>query len=235
MMSQAKVYLIPLPLHEEGLEAIPHYILDAVKACTVFFVENERTARRFLKKIWRELPVDDRRWYAIHKVEDQVISQFKQELSKGAVVGILSEAGCPGIADPGQLLVAEAQRMQIPVHPLVGPSSLLLALMGSGLNGQRFQFHGYLPIDTAARQKAIQEMENYSRRQQCTQLFIETPYRNQQMLEALLRNLQPGTRLCLAVNLTGPDEWIRTQTVAEWKKHLPEFHKQPAIFLFLAT
>jgi 16S rRNA (cytidine1402-2'-O)-methyltransferase len=107
--------------------------------------------------------------------------------------------------------------------------------MGSGLNGQRFQFHGYLPIDTAARQKAIQEMENYSRRQQCTQLFIETPYRNHQMLEALLRNLDPGTRLCLAVNLTGPDEWIRTQTVAEWKKQLPEFHKQPAIFLFLAT
>ena len=231
----SKLYLIPVTLHDDALQTIPAYIQDAVKECTVFFVENERTARRFLKKIWRELPVDDRRWYTIHKAEEEVLSRFRQELSAGQVIGILSEAGCPGVADPGQLLIGEAQRMGALVHPLVGPSSILLAIMGSGLNGQRFQFHGYLPIDTAQRQKSIQELEAYSKRYACTQLFIETPYRNNQMMESLLRTLHPATLLCVAAELTGPDEWIRTKKVADWKKELPELHKRPAIFLLLAS
>src|SRR5690606_5622287 len=136
-MQPGKLYLIPVVIHEDALQTIPAYIVDAVKECTVFFVENERTARRFLKKLWRELPVDERRWYTIHKAEDDVRNSFRKELASGQVIGLLSEAGCPGVADPGQLLIGEAQQMNALVQPLVGPSSILLALMGSGLNGQR--------------------------------------------------------------------------------------------------
>lgn len=233
-MQVAKLYLIPVTLHDEAMHSIPAYVQDAVKECSVFFVENERSARRFLKKLWRELPIDERRWYAIHKAEEEVLASFRKELAAGNSIGILSEAGCPGVADPGQILIGEAQRMKATVCPLVGPSSILLALMGSGLNGQRFQFHGYLPIDSGQRQKAIQELESYSKRFQCTQIFIETPYRNNQMLESLLKSLSPSTRVCVAADLTGPAEWIQTQTVAEWKKQLPNLHKRPAIFLLLA-
>lgn len=229
----SKLYLIPVTLHEEALQTIPAYIQDAVKECSVFFVENERSARRFLKKIWRELPIDERRWYVIHKAEEEVLAQFRKELSSGQTIALLSEAGCPGVADPGQLLIGEAQRMNATIQPLVGPSSILLAIMGSGLNGQRFQFHGYLPIDTAQRQKAIQELEAYSKRYACTQLFIETPYRNNQMLDSLVKTLSPATQLCVAADLTGPGEWIRTKKVADWKKELPDLHKRPAIFLLL--
>ncbi|MCR6721953.1 MAG: SAM-dependent methyltransferase [Chitinophagaceae bacterium] len=234
-MKPGKLYLIPVVIQEEALQTIPAYIVDAVKECTVFFVENERTARRFLKKLWRELPVDERRWYTIHKAEDDVRNSFRKELASGQVIGLLSEAGCPGVADPGQLLIGEAQQMNALVQPLVGPSSILLALMGSGLNGQRFQFHGYLPIDTGQRQKAIQELEAYSRRYTCTQLFIETPYRNNQMLESLLKTLSPSTYVCVACDLTGPQEFIKTRKVADWKKELPDLHKKPTIFLLLAN
>lgn len=232
-MQIGQVYLIPVTLHEDGMQAIPAYVEDAVKQCGVFFVENERSARRFLKKLWKELPIDERSWYSIHKVEEEVLGKFRKELAAGQTIGILSEAGCPGIADPGQLLIAEAQRMKAVIHPLVGPSSLLLAIMASGLNGQRFQFHGYLPIDSSERQRTLQELESYSQRNNCTQLFIETPYRNNQLLENLLRHLRPTTRLCLAVDLTSPGEWIRTQTVGDWKKQIPDLHKRPAIFLLL--
>lgn len=234
-MHTGQVYLIPSLLHDDGLAALPApCLVEAVKQCQVFFVENERTARRFLKRIWKEMPIDDFGWYTIHKAEPEVISSFRQELKAGKNIGILSEAGCPGVADPGQLLVGAAQDMGARVNPLVGPSSLLLALMASGMNGQRFQFIGYLPIDSLERGKAIRELEAYSARYQCTQLFIETPYRNQQLLETLLKTCQPQTRLCIAVNLTGPDEWVRTCTIAQWKNQQPGFHKQPAIFLLLA-
>ncbi|NCT77039.1 MAG: SAM-dependent methyltransferase [Chitinophagaceae bacterium] len=234
-MSTGQVYLIPSLLHDDGLAALPvPYLVEAVKQCQVFFVENERTARRFLKRIWKEMPIDDFGWYTIHKAEPEVMSSFRKELKAGKNIGILSEAGCPGIADPGQLLVGAAQDMGARVHPLVGPSSLLLALMASGMNGQRFQFIGYLPIDNQERARTIRDLEAYSARYQCTQLFIETPYRNQQMLETLLKTCQPQTRLCIAVNLTGPDEWVRTYSIAQWKNQQPVFHKQPAIFLLLA-
>lgn len=227
------VYLIPATLDDESLQTIPAYITDAVKDCQVFFVENERTARRFLKKIWKEMVIDDYAWFTIHKAEQEVIQSFKELLQQGKNIGIISEAGCPGVADPGQLLVKAAHESGAVVRPLVGPSSILLALMGSGLNGQQFQFVGYLPIDMGERMKALKELESESRRKNCTQIFIETPYRNNQLLETILKTCQPSTRLCVAVNLTAPSESIHTRTIADWKKKTPDLHKQPAIFCLL--
>ena len=212
-MHTGKVFLIPTVLYEDAVETLPAYLLDAVKQCQVFFVENEKTARRFLKKIWREMVIDDYQWFAIHKAEEEVKRQFLQLLQAGKNIGIISEAGCPGIADPGQLLVEAAQQANSTVKPLVGPSSILLALMASGMNGQCFQFHGYLPIDTAERKKKIRELEADSHRRNCTQLFIETPYRNNAMIKDLLQSCHDETRICIAVDITAPSESIRTQTV----------------------
>jgi len=230
----AIVYLIPTVLDEKGLHTIPAYVLDAVKECAVFFVENERTARRYLKQLWREMVIDDYEWFTIHKAEAAVTSQFRQKLKEGKTIGIISEAGCPGVADPGQLLAAVAQEMHATVRPLVGPSSLLLALMASGLNGQQFQFVGYLPIDAIQRIKSIKALEAESQKKNCTQLFIETPYRNNQLIETLLKQCLPGTRLCMAADITGEQEWIKTKTIAEWRKETTDIHKRPAIFLLLA-
>ncbi len=229
----ATVYLIPTTLDDESLQVIPSYVLDAVKDCQVFFTENERTARRFLKKLWKEMVIDDYGWFTIHKAEQEVVRQFKELLKQEKNIGIMSEAGCPAIADPGQLLIAAAHEGGAVVKPLVGPSSILLALMGSGLNGQQFQFVGYLPIDTGERIKALKELESESKRKNCTQVFIETPYRNNQLLETISNICQPSTRLCIAVNLTAPSESIHTKTIHEWKKKMPDLHKQPAIFCML--
>ncbi|MGZ8516213.1 MAG: SAM-dependent methyltransferase [Chitinophagaceae bacterium] len=240
-MQKAGVYLIPSLLDENGIHTIPHYITDAVKSCQLFFVENERTSRRFLKLLWKErLPgeemvIDNYEWFTIHKKEEEAISIFRQKLKEGKTIGIISEAGCPGIADPGQLLVAAAQEMNIEVKPLVGPNSILLALMASGMNGQQFHFVGYLPIDNQQRVQAIKELENESKKKDCTQLFIETPYRNNQLVEVLLKTCSPSTRLCIAVDITGEKEWVKTKTVGEWKKEKVDIHKRPAIFLLLAT
>jgi 16S rRNA (cytidine1402-2'-O)-methyltransferase len=229
----ATVYLIPSLLHEEGINAIPSYIPDAVKNCQVFFVENERTARRYLKKLWKEIVIDDYEWYNVSD-SPQVSGTFKQKLKEGKNIGIISEAGCPGVADPGQSLVAIAQEMNIEVKPLVGPNSILLALMASGMNGQQFQFVGYLPIDNHERNKAIKELETESKKKNCTQIFIETPYRNNQMLEALLKNCNATTRLCIAADLSSNTEWIKTKTIANWKKEKIDIHKRLAIFLLMA-
>ena len=231
MSTKSIVYLIPSLLHEDGLNAIPAYLLHAVKDCQVFFVENERTARRYLKQLWKEMVIDDYEWVAIHKAEENVKQNFNRYLKEGKNIGIISEAGCPGIADPGQVLVQEAQLHEAIVKPLVGPSSILLALMASGMNGQCFRFLGYLPIDKNGRIAAIRSLEKDSLQNNCTQLFIETPYRNNQIIETLLQVCQPATRLCIAVNLTGPDEWIKTRKVKEWSKHVPDVHKKPAMFL----
>ena len=230
-----KVYLIPSLLDEKEIEVIPSYILTAVKDCQVFFVENERTARRYLKQLSKEIIIDDYEWFTIHKAENEVQNDFKEKLRQGKHIGIISEAGCPGVADPGQLLVATAQEMNVEIKPLVGPSSILLAIMASGMNGQRFQFVGYLPIDNNERIKAIKELETESQKKNCTQLFIETPYRNNQIIETLFKACKPSTRLCIAVDLTGKEEWIRTKTVGEWKKGTIDIHKRPAIFLLLAA
>lgn len=233
-MSNGKVYLVPTFLYEDVLETIPSYVTDAVKDCEVFFVENERSARRYLKKLWREMVIDDYRWFTIHKAEQEVQAQFLSLLREGKTIGIISEAGCPGVADPGQLLVEAAQKAGVTVKPLVGPSSILLALMASGMNGQCFQFVGYLPIDNAARKKSIRDLEAESAKKNCTQIFIETPYRNNQMLNDLLQTCREETRICVAADITAPSEMIRTQTVKQWKKQLPELHKRPVIFLLLA-
>jgi len=230
----ATVYLIPTTLHDESLQTIPAYVLDAVKDCQVFFTENERTARRFLKKIWKEMVIDEYAWFTIHKAEQEVTAQFKQLLKEGKNIGIISEAGCPGIADPGQILVASAHELGAIVKPLVGPSSVLLALMASGLNGQRFQFVGYLPIDNNERTKALKELEASSKKTNCTQVFIETPYRNNQLLDTIIKTCAPSTRLCIAANITSPAESIHTKTIAGWKKKSPDLHKQPVIFCLLA-
>ena len=233
-MQQAIVYLIPSLLDENGLHTIPPYITDTIKKCGVFFVENERTSRRFLKQLWKEMVIDNYEWFTIHKAEEEAISIFKQKLKEGKIIGIISEAGCPGVADPGQLLIAAAQEMNVEVKPLVGPNSILLALMASGMNGQQFHFAGYLPIDNQQRMQAIKELETESKKKNCTQLFIETPYRNNQLIEVILKTCSPSTRLCIAVDITGEKEWIKTKTVAEWKKEKIDIHKRPAIFLLLA-
>ena len=223
----AIVYLIPSLLHEEGIQAIPPYVLDAVNQCRVFFVENERTTRRYLKQLKKAIIIDDHEWFVI----DNDVSEFKRQLKQGKTIGIISEAGCPGVADPGQLLIAAAHEMNADVRPLVGPNSILLALMASGMNGQQFRFYGYLPIDKQERDKAVKELEAESKKKNSTQLFIETPYRNNQLLESLLRNCNASTNLCVAANLTGKNEWIKTKTVEDWKKDIPDLHKQLVIFL----
>ena len=229
MNAAPSVYLIPCFLDEESLETIPAYVLESVKACQVFFVENERSARRYLKRLWRGMEIDQYEWFAIHKAEESVSRQFLQKLKEQKTIGIISEAGCPGIADPGQLLVSVAQQQGFIVKPLVGPSSILLALMASGMNGQQFRFNGYLPIDAGERIKKIRELEEAAHG--VTQLFIETPYRNNQLLDAMLKTCKGHTRLCIAVDITGKAESIITKTVSAWKQAVPDLNKRPAIFL----
>lgn len=242
MMNSTKsiVYLIPTFLDEQNPQVIPSYILEAIKDCEVFFVENERSARRYLKLLWKEIVIDHYQWFVIDKHAADLTKNtetnraFRQILKEEKNIGIISEAGCPGIADPGQFLVDIAHQSGAKVKPLVGPSAILLALMGSGMNGQHFQFVGYLPIDSAQRIKTIKELELESSRKNCTQLFIETPYRNNQLLETLLKTCNPATRLCIAANLTASNEFIQTKTIADWRKNLHDLHKQPTIFLLIA-
>ena len=230
----ATVYLIPSLLHEEGLRAIPSYITDIVKQCQVLFVENERTARRYLKTLAKEIVIDNYEWFTM-AVDDETAKTFRKKVNEGKIIGIISEAGCPGIADPGQQLVAIAHEMKVEVKPLVGPNSILLALMASGMNGQQFKFNGYLPIKNPERNNAIKELESESAKKNCTQIFIETPYRNNQLMDALLTICQPSTRICIAADLTSEEEFIKTRSVTEWKKDKPDIHKRPAIFLLSAS
>lgn len=231
----SSIYLIPTVLDETAIHTIPLYIVDAIKNCQVIFAENERTARRFLKLMWKEMVIDDYEWHTIHKAEVEQKINFRNCITANKNIAIMSEAGCPGIADPGQILIEVAQQMNAAVKPLVGPSSILLALMGSGMNGQQFEFVGYLPIDNVEKMKAIKEMELTSVKKNSTQIFIETPYRNDQLLETLLKTCKPTTRICIAAELTGPNEYIKTKTVADWKKEKTGFHKKPVIFLLNAV
>ena len=228
------IYLIPSVLDEAAIETIPPYVIDAVRKCSVIFAENERTARRFLKSICREIVIDDYEWFTIHKAENEVLNTFRQKIKEEKNIAIISEAGCPGIADPGQVLVAAAQEMNASVKPLVGPSSILLALMACGMNGQQFEFVGYLPIDSGERVRAITALELSSQKKNSTQVFIETPYRNNQLLETLLKTCKPSTKLCIAAELTSANETIKTKTIAEWRKEKTDFHKKPVIFLLYA-
>jgi 16S rRNA (cytidine1402-2'-O)-methyltransferase len=228
------IYLIPCVLAEDTPETIPPYVIEAVKKCQVIFAENERTARRFLKMMDKSIVIDDYEWHAIHKAEEEQLQQLTKNIKAEKNIGIISEAGCPGIADPGQILIAAAQKMNCIIKPLVGPSSILLALMASGMNGQQFEFVGYLPIDNGERIKKIKELELASQKNSSTKIFIETPYRNNQLLESISKTCVDKTMLCIAANITGANEYIKTRTIGEWKKKMPELHKQPAIFLLYA-
>jgi 16S rRNA (cytidine1402-2'-O)-methyltransferase len=230
----SNVYLIPCVLDESATQTIPLYIIDAVKDCQVIFAENERSARRFLKSIDKQIVIDGFEWFTIHKAEEEQKAIFIQKIKEEKNIAIISEAGCPGVADPGQILIEAAQQLNAVVKPLVGPSSILLALMASGMNGQQFQFIGYLPIDQQERINAIKEIESESKRKNCTQIFIETPYRNNQLLETLFKTCKPSIRICIAAELTSPNEFIKTKTVSDWKKEKIDFHKKPVIFLLLA-
>ena len=229
---ESHIYLIPCPIADDALDSLSPSILPAVKLCQVFFVEDERSARRFLKKIWKEMVIDDYQWHLVQSKEAK--TQFTLAVNNQQQIGIISEAGCPGVADPGQDLVSLAQELRVAVRPLVGPSSILLALMASGMNGQHFSFLGYLPIDTGNRIKALRELEAASLKGKTTQIFIETPYRNNPMLHSILNTCKPQTRLCIAVDITGKGESIRTMTISEWKKSVPELHKKTVIFLIAA-
>ncbi len=230
----SKVYLVPSVLDESALQTIPTCLIDAVKDCKVIFAENERTTRRFLKSICKDIVIDDFEWFTIHKAEEEQKISFRQKIKEGKNIAIISEAGCPGIADPGQILVELAQQLNVIVKPLVGPSSILLALMASGMNGQQFEFVGYLPIDNIERAKTIKEMESSSAKKNSTEIFIETPYRNNQLIETLLKNCKATTRICIAAELTGTNEFVKTKTVADWQKEEIDFHKKPVIFLLQA-
>lgn len=230
---KGKLYLIPSTLGEnEPLEVLPISIKRTIEDIDYYIVENEKTARRFIKKISPRKSQPSLHLVTLNKyTEPAALSGFLQPCLEGNDIGILSEAGCPGIADPGADVVKIAHEKNIRVIPLVGPSSILLALMASGFNGQNFAFNGYLPIDSAERRKAIKKIEKLSIELGQSQLCIETPYRNDKLLADMLKSLSPNTKLCIACDITLNTEYIATKTVADWRKGLPELHKRPAIFI----
>jgi 16S rRNA (cytidine1402-2'-O)-methyltransferase len=227
------LYLIPTSLGETDLDRIlPAYNNEIVNRLDFFIVEDVRTARRFLKKINPATDIDSKTFYVLNQhTRPEEIAGFLKPLSEGREVGVISEAGCPAIADPGADVVAIAQEKGFKVVPLVGPSSILLALMASGFNGQSFAFNGYLPVQLADRTKAIKRLENRAHSEKQSQIFIETPYRNMKMLEDILAVCQPATRLCIAADITLETEFIRTKTIRDWKKQLPDLNKRPCIFI----
>ena len=231
------LYLIPVPLGATPPEAVlPRPVIEQIRPLTHFVVENAKSARAFLKAVGTAQPLQSLQLEELNEhTPPSALQKLLEPLLAGHDVGLISEAGCPAVADPGADLVALAQKNGIRVVPLVGPSSLLLGLMASGLNGQRFAFLGYLPSKPAERDKALRDVEADSRKHRQTQIFIETPYRNRQMLEALLATCQASTRLTLATDLTLPSESVITCTIAEWKKRTPpEIERRPTVFLFLA-
>ncbi|RCH54535.1 SAM-dependent methyltransferase [Mucilaginibacter hurinus] len=232
-MPSGTLYLIPVPLADNAAaKSLTPYLVNTINSIKEYIVENEKTARRCLKEAGLKTPQSELiiHDYGKHK-RDIPLKEFIEGLLAGNDVGLMSEAGCPGIADPGTDIVAEAHRRGINVVPLVGPSSILLALMASGFSGQSFTFHGYLPIDKVERSRKIKELETLAERNKQTQLFIETPFRNNPMLEEILRTCQPTTKLCIACNITAADEFIKTKTIADWRKQTPDLHKKPTIFL----
>ncbi len=238
-MSESKpmdsaLYLIPVTLGDTAIERVlPSYNHDVIMGIRHFIVENVRSARRFLRQTERTFPIDDCTFREMGKhADERLFSQYLQPLREGKPVGLISEAGCPAVADPGASIVAIAQREGKRVVPLSGPSSMIMAVMGSGLNGQSFAFNGYLPVEPSDRAKRLKALEARAWAEGQTQLFIETPYRNQKMFQALIATLRPQTRLCIAAGITTANEYIRTLSVAQWKQTpLPDLSKVPAIFL----
>lgn len=235
-MTLGILYLIPVTLGDDNIaRALPAEVVSIAQRLDIFVVENEKTARRFLGLIKTAKPVRDLTLLTLNEhTAEKELPTLLAPLLAGKNVGLMSEAGCPGIADPGAQLATLAHRKGIRVAPLVGPSSILLALMASGFNGQRFTFLGYLPSEKAARVQRLKEIEKQSQKHQESQIFIETPYRNQHLLEDILANCAPSTKLCIARNLSLQSELIISKSIAEWKKgELPDLHKEPTVFLIL--
>lgn len=231
---KAKLYMVPIPIADDAL----HTLSDEIKPITLrlryYFVENVRTARRFLKSLHQAIVIDDITFSEIDKHYGPDIHLLKDWLNKGYEIGIMSEAGCPGIADPGSVIVQKAHEMNADIIPLTGPNSIILALMASGLNGQSFAFNGYLPLKDPARSQKLKELEQLSAKEKQTQIFIETPYRNNALLDELLKHCRDSTLLCIAQNITAKDAYIKTLPVSVWKKNKPALIKAPAVFLLLA-
>jgi 16S rRNA (cytidine1402-2'-O)-methyltransferase len=230
---QPALFLIPVTLGEtEHRRVLPDYNRDVILRIRYFIVENVRTARRFLKKTAPSVVIDELTFFELNRhTSPEQVSTCLAPLAKGESIGVISEAGCPAVADPGADVVALAQRNGYRVTPLVGPSSLLLALMASGFNGQNFAFHGYLPIEVSARAERIRMLEARIYSENQTQLFIETPYRNNKLLEETVRICRATTKLCIAASLTCEEEYIRTRPVKEWSGRLPDLNRKPALFL----
>jgi len=230
---KGKLYLIPCPLGENAGHTIPPYVVSILHELDVFIAERAKTARAFIKTTQPSKPFSELTFYELNKrTEDAEIATFLQDAEAGKNIGLLSEAGCPGVADPGAVIVELAHRKGIEVVPLVGPSSILLALMGAGMNGQSFTFHGYLPVKKPELVKKLKSLEQLSGRLRQTQIFIETPYRSNGMLEEMLNVLGPSTKVCVATDITLETEYIKTKRVKAWKSgKLPDLHKRPTVFL----
>lgn len=231
------LFLIPVPLGPTPpIQSLPANVLTTIRPLTHFVVEQAKTARAFLKAAGTDKPLQELQLEELNEhTKADALDRLLAPLRAGNDIGLLSEAGCPAVADPGADLVALAQNEGIRVAPLIGPSSLLLALMASGLNGQRFAFQGYLPAKDGERSKALQDLESESRKRKQTQLFIETPYRNRAMYDSILQACQPTTRLSVATDLTLPGESVVTRTIQQWKKQTPpEIERRPTVFLLLA-
>jgi 16S rRNA (cytidine1402-2'-O)-methyltransferase len=229
-----KLFLIPTFLAPDtASDVLSPQVREAIIQTDDFLVENVRTARRFISELKVGKVIDQLRFTILDKdtASEAIVPIMKQLQAEGKNIGVISEAGCPGIADPGAVAVAVAHRLGIDVEPLVGPSSIFLALMASGFSGQSFVFHGYLPIDRAARVKAIQQLEKEASQKKQTQIFMETPFRNNHLLEDVLTHARPDTLLCVASNITAPDQLLQTKTIAQWRKNKPDIHKKPTIFL----
>ena len=229
----ALLYLVPNILAEgDWQNVLPAQVHGILTSTKYFIVENIRTARRFMKQVNREIDIDACTFYEINKRTDaRELPRFLKPMENGEDVAVISEAGCPGVADPGADVVRLAHQKGFKVVPIVGPSSILLALMASGLNGQNFAFRGYLPVKPNERSRELVNLEKTIKSTRQTQIFIETPYRNNHLIEDILNSCSPGILLCIAANITGENELIVTKTVQQWKTNIPDLHKQPAIFL----
>ena len=230
---ESALYLLPVTLGDTPLSnVLPQYNSEIIAGIRHFIVENVRSARRFLRKVDPQFDIDGSQFFELNKhTSPDAVSTFLEPLSKGLPVGVISEAGCPAVADPGADVVAIAQRKGYKVVPLVGPSSIILSVMASGFNGQSFAFNGYLPVKPDERVKKLRQLEQRIYNEEQTQLFIETPYRNEKMVEDILATCRPQTKLCIAANITCEGEYVRTRTVKEWRGKVPDLSKIPCIFL----
>lgn len=237
MKNKGKLFLIPNTLADDTApEVISPQVKEIIQQVQHYLVENVRTARRYISSLKLGITIEGLHFEVLDKkTKEEQIARLMQPAMDGLDMGVISEAGCPGIADPGALAVGYAHQKGIQVIPLAGPSSMFLALMGSGFNGQSFAFHGYLPIDKKSRAEAIRHLENDSLRFRRTQIFMETPFRNNQLLNDLLAHLKPDTLLCIAKNLTATDELIQTKTVLQWKKEKIDLHKMPTVFVLYSA